>query len=94
MHIIRRTTYTVGDVCVSLAFIPSLADQRPEVTAAAPPTPPPPKQRRGRHKWERPPRMTDKFIRRALGRDPKQAAKVLDRAKLTATMRRIMRGGV
>lgn len=50
---IRRTVYTVGEARVSLPFIPSLADQHPEVTDATPAPPPPPKKRRGRFKWER-----------------------------------------
>jgi hypothetical protein len=94
MHTIRRTIYTVGDVRVSLPFIPSLADDHPEITDGAPPPPTPPKERRGRFKWERPPRLTDAYIRPALGKDPKQAAKVMGRVKFESTMRRIMRGGV
>ena len=74
---------------VTLAFVACLADSHPEaVTDAAPPPPPPPKLA-----IERPPRWSEKLIRRSLGKDREHSARLLNRAGYAATMRRIDRGG-
>ena len=99
----RTAIYLLQGTSVSLPFIAAIADQHPEAIEATPPTLDAPyhalKERCGpRHqatpKSERAPRMTVKFIRRTLGKDPKQAAAMQDRIKYERTMRRVMRTGV
>ena len=68
-------------VSVTLPFVSCLADQ-PSYQ------PPPPVAPR-----ERAPRMTDAYVRRALGRDRQQAKRALDRVGYEHIMRRIQRDG-
>ncbi len=84
---IRRTIYWKLGQPVSLAFVSDIPGH-PEADDAPPPAPPPPKL-----KFERPPRWSEKLIRRALGRDREQAAKLRERIAFNATMWRIMREG-
>ena len=87
---IRKTVYLVQGVSVSLPFIAAVADSHPETIDAAPPPLPEPE-------WlaiERPPRWSEKLIRRTLGKDRKQTARLLNRLGYDATTRRIDRGGV
>ncbi|MET0707610.1 MAG: hypothetical protein ABWY82_12335 [Tardiphaga sp.] len=84
---IRRSTYVKLGESVTLAFIPCLADQHPELTDDTPPPPPsPPKVRakRGSH-------LTSNYIQKLRGRRGQPQA---DEAQYQATMRRIDRGGV
>ena len=57
-------------------------------------TAPPPLPETERLAIERPPRWSEKLIRRTLGKDRKQTARLLNRVGYEATMRRIDRGGV
>ncbi len=67
MRTIRRTTYWKFGQPITLAFIAFVADQHPEVDDGAPPAPPgPPKVK------ERPPYMTQAYIRSALDPDRRQ----------------------
>ena len=45
-------------------------------------------------KYEKPPRWSEKLIRRTLGKDRKHTAKLRDQFAYAATVRRIERGGV
>jgi hypothetical protein len=96
MHEIRKTTYLVNGAPISLPFLEALADEHPETVEPAPASPDLPKVRERRGPREpvslRSPRMTEKFIRRALGRDPEHTARTLDRIGFEATMKRIERG--
>ena len=74
-------------VSVSLPHIACIADD-PHYTA------PPPLPEPERLAIERPPRWSEKLIRRTLGRDRKQTARLLNRVGYERTVRRIERGGV
>jgi hypothetical protein len=86
---IRKTRYGTADQPVTLAFISGI-DAPPELIGDAPPSQPPPPPE---PKALRPPRWSDHTIRRMLGKDPKQAARTLNRVGFERTMRRIMREG-
>ena len=70
---------------ITLPYITAIADD-PHYTA------PPPEPEPERLAIERPPRWSEKLIRRTLGRDRKQTARMLNRIGYEATMRRIDRG--
>ena len=84
---IRRTRYGSIDQPVTLAFISGI-DGHPELIDDAPPLPQP-KPFVG----ERPPRWSERNIRRALGRDREQPARALNQVGFERTLRRIMREG-
>ena len=85
---IRRTIYFQDDQPITLAFVACIADQHPEAIDAAPPPPKP-------LAIEHPPRLTEKLIRRTLGkdRDAKHTARLRNQLGYAATVRRIEREG-
>ena len=97
MHITPKLTYystaisrngNPQRVAISLPYISSIADL-PRYTAPPPlsePEPPVPKSLRA-------PRWSEKVIRRMLGRDRKQTARLLNRVGYEATVKRIEREG-
>lgn len=88
---IRRSVYWKFGEPITLAFIACVGDQHPEIPDDAPPpapTAPPP-----RLKFKRDARWSDRNIRRALGKDPKQAARVHNQVGFERTLRRIIREG-
>jgi hypothetical protein len=90
MHI-RKSRYLVLGQHITLAFVACIADRHPELIDTAPPASPEPPRLSGA---ERPPRFSERNIRKALGRDPKQSARLLHKVGYEATVRRIERGGV
>jgi hypothetical protein len=94
--------YLVRGMAVSLPFLACLADERPEAIAAprqaaSVPVPTQVKERRGPRRWitpkaERPPRMTDAYVRRALAKT-RCRSRGRDRIKYEMAMKRIARGG-
>ena len=73
-------------VSVSLPYIAAIAD---DAHYREPPPLPEPE----RLAFERPPRWSEKLIRRTLGRDRKHAAKLRNQLAYAATVRRIEREG-
>ena len=88
---IRKTRYGAFDQQVTLAFISGI-DAHPELIDDAPPPAPPPQPKT--LAIDRPPRWTERNIRRALGRDRKQAARALRKVGFERTLHRITREGV
>jgi hypothetical protein len=84
------TTYTRNGnaqrVSVSLPYIAAIADD-PHYAA------PPPLPEQEPLAIERPPRWSEKLIRRTLGRDRKRTAKLLAKVGYAAAVRRIEREG-
>ena len=81
---IRRSVYVKLGEPITLAFVACIADHHPEHIEAAPPPPEP--------EWlaiERPPRWSEKLIRRTMGRDRKHTARLINRFGDQATVRRI-----
>jgi hypothetical protein len=70
---------------ISLPFITMIADD-PHYATAPPPEPAP-------RAIERGPRLTEKLIRRTLGKDREHSAKLRRQIGYTATVRRIEREG-
>jgi hypothetical protein len=68
-------------VQISLPYIAAIADEPHH----QPPAP--------SHPNNQPPRMTDAYVRRALGRDRKQAARALDKVGYEHVLRRIRTQG-
>ena len=90
MRTIRRTIYRAQGAPITLAFVACIADSHPELTDATPPPPPEPKPLA----IERPPRWSEKLIRRTMSRARETPAQMRNRIGYEATMRRIDRGGV
>ena len=87
---VRRSVYWKFGKPITLAFISGI-DAHPELLDDAPPSAPP--QPQPEPKTLRPPRWSDRTIRRMMGKDRKQAARVLDQVRFETTMTSIMREG-
>ena len=83
--IVQNKNGTERRISITLPFISSIADL-PRYTQ--PPEPPP------LTKYEKPPRWSEKLIRRTLGKDRKHTAKLREQFAYAATVRRIDGGGV
>jgi hypothetical protein len=82
---LRKATYWVRGTAVSLAFIPCIADQHPEVFGT-PREPNRVPQERGQY-------ATTARVRRALGKDRAYSAALKGRVGFEATLSRIAREG-
>jgi hypothetical protein len=90
---IPRTVYLVNGESITLAYIPCVGDEHPEVIEGESPpaaTPEPPRYYPGERSG---PLLTERRIRAALGKDPEKPMQASDQASYARVMQRIKTEG-